>query len=156
MRRITAFTLVAAGLGLALVGCTSEPPQDAETEAAMQQWSSTLEADLPGDVTTIGGAPSYEDAPLTDSTRVDFESPATFERLEFSCFGDGTMSLSVRGDAASGTTSSTIENMQCAKSPHMVEMSMIGTDPLNHLSASGYGSSQQSAWLFVAYPTATG
>lgn len=151
MRRITASALAAAGLCLVVVGCTNGP-QAPEAEAAIQRWSSSLAADLPDAVTTIGGAPSHEDAPPAVGTRIDFDSPAVFERLEFSCFGDGTMSLSVKGDAANGTTSSTIEGMQCAESPHTIETSMIGTDPLDRLTASGYGSSQQSAWLFVAFP----
>jgi len=150
MFRRDASTIATVAIVLALVGCSDAPAPDPETEAAIQTWSADLEASLPNGVSTIGGSASFDDEP-TEGTRIDFETPASFDRLEFSCFGDGTMDLAVTAVATDGTTGSRIEELPCDESPHVLDRA-LNFGGLESLSADAYNSSDQSAWLLIAHP----
>lgn len=151
MFRRVAPAIAVAAITFALAGCSDAPAPDPETEAAIQAWSADLEASLPHGVSTMGGSASFDDEPA-EGTRIDFETPASFDRLEFSCFGDGAMDLAVTAVEAGGTTGSRLEELHCNESPHLLDRA-LNFGGLESLSADAYNSSDQSAWLLVAHPT---
>ena len=150
MLRRVASPIAIAAIAFVLAGCSDAPVSDPQTETAIQAWSADLEASLPSGVATIGGSASFDDEP-TEGTRIDFEIPVSFDRLEFSCFGDGVMDLAVTARSMDETTGSRVEQLRCDESPHALERA-LGSGPLESLAADAYNSTGQSAWLVAAHP----
>ena len=82
---------------------------------------------------------------------VDFDVPARVRRIEFSCFGGGSMSASGAAQAGSDAFSAVLGTFDCAQSPHEIDVALFGDGPLDSFNFVAGDSSQDSAWYVTVF-----
>ncbi|MFE6736467.1 hypothetical protein [Microbacterium sp. NPDC057650] len=146
MRRMLAGLMIAAG-ACALAGCAAfapPPPDDAEVQEWMQQQSDDAGANVGMMASSAGSAPASDEEGVT----LAFESPTDVTSIEFSCFGDDEMSVTVSVLSGDQGGSTGIENLRCDESPHRLEKS-IPTSDLDSISANASSTHGYGAWSVV-------
>lgn len=142
--------------GLVLVtGLTACATPSVDTEAldAWQERMSDLE--LPSDgLATMQGAtrPSDAESPRDEGITATLPHPAAVTTIEFSCFGEGSMSLSITSSGPESGAGATTDPLACAESPHDLGRVGIATGAgITSINASVTGSDRESAWRVVVH-----
>ncbi|MFB7249130.1 hypothetical protein [Microbacterium sp. NPDC056234] len=146
MKRLLSL-LVIAVLGAGLTGCKSVPqPPDPD---AVSEWIQEQSAsDRPG-LATMAGAPRNASGPTTEgeeSITVDFASATSVTGVEFSCFGEESMSVAFELRGAAETRSTGSDDLVCADSPHLLPEALDGVIGVSVSGTSEHGS---GAWSVV-------
>lgn len=135
-----------------LTACSDEPhdPQ------AVDQW---LEDNLPsadtGEVQIAMSGQSSAGSTREESghSGIAFEDPITISGVEFSCYGEGSMTLgleaSVEGNRETTGITTEMGSLDCAESPHVLEAGLFDGQPLGDLTVRRYDSDADSAWIFT-------
>ncbi|MGF6824192.1 hypothetical protein M2317_003121 [Microbacterium sp. ZKA21] len=148
MKRLS-FVVALTAVALGLAGCQSTPePPDADAVSSWMQEQSA--SDRPDSLATMAGAPtiassspSAEDA---EGIAVDFASAVNVTAVEFSCFGEERMSVSVEVRGAAETRSTGADDLVCADSPHLLTHALEDALRVDATSTSEYG---LGAWSVV-------
>ena len=146
VRRTAVAVLAAAGV-LVLVGCTQEPVDP----AAVARWSAARAAAVRDDEDVlvvlsadVGAGRSEE--PDRRSVGSTFAGPAEIDALEFSCFGDGTMSTQVELQSHGSTVTYGAEPMQCGAAPQRLRVPVRWRHEVDRVAFGGGDSTADSAW----------
>ncbi|GMA29513.1 hypothetical protein [Arenivirga flava] len=73
-----------------------------------------------------------------------FGEPVSFDRIEVSCFGEGTMRIGVQLRSGSIVTGTGLDDLRCGDGPRVVE-DVSAVRALDAVSATGSASSAPSA-----------
>lgn len=153
MRSVPALLLPAIAGVLLLAGCAAPPPVD---EAALNAWEKrqmATESDRDRGAmfaqesagqgaTGATGADDEVDHGIT----ISFAHPETLDHLEFSCFGDGHMSGSLR--VVSGSTSRLrfVDGLSCSDGEQRIDLQRSERPDVDSISFNGFDSDRDSAW----------
>lgn len=158
IRRTPPLALAVAATVLALCGCAPDDPDPAEVDA----WQSEtgLAAESGDDVLAVLTGVIPRDLELSDGVQVttDFDTPVTVSTVQFSCFGEGTMTLSISTIGGEGDSTSTAygsDPFACADSPHTLSADdiAIGGWSVSRLEAAGGENDRASAWVVAVHGT---
>lgn len=150
--RRAALGVFAAVLLTGLTACSQEPsdPQ------AISQWQDEHQPSADDhEYELVMSSLISADTPREDSGHVgiDFEDPLTISGVEFSCYGEGSMTLgleaSVEGNRETTGITTEMGPLDCAGSPHVLEVGLFDGQPLGDLMVRGYDSDADSAWIFT-------
>ncbi len=138
--------LAAVGV-LALAGCTPEPVDP----AAVDRWSASSDAAVEHDDDVLAVLSAQVGAGKTEerergSVAMTFAAPAEVDAVEFSCFGDGTMSGMLLLDARSTSRSLGLEPLQCGDGPHRLRVPATWRHHVDRVSFGAGDSTADSAW----------
>lgn len=144
-------TIAALTLILGLAACSDDPedrsvPPEIETWIE-QQHQSIDHDDLLGASSSVALVPEEDDADAEHDNfvRMSWGNPATVTGLEFSCFGDGAMAPRVTTRIDGVETSIESAELECAASPHDVQLGVIEDASVYWIEVRGYGHNGDSA-----------
>ena len=142
--------LGAVCITFALAGCASASvnSEDIEEWRVAQQSASSGEVAAALSANLVAGGPSVDGA---GEVTVDFDTPLTVKRIEFSCFGDGSMRAAAEARAGSNFVSAGLGTFDCSQSPHKIDVALFGGEPLDSFSFTGYDSTKDSAWYVTVH-----
>ncbi|RUQ96898.1 hypothetical protein [Labedella endophytica] len=158
IRRAPLLVLTAVATVIALAGCAPDDPDP----AAIDAWHSetAVSAEDGGDVVAVLTGVIPRGVRLADGVQVstDFDAPVRISGAEFSCFGEGTMTLSIStigGEGDSTSTAFASDPFACADSPHTLPADDILVDgrSISSLEAAGGENDRAGAWVLAVHGT---
>ncbi|SDQ91117.1 hypothetical protein SAMN02800687_3058 [Curtobacterium sp. UNCCL20] len=146
MRRTLPPLLVAALAALLLAGCTAQDPVD---RAALEQWKTDHDSAADDDLGVLAADvdPADPSPSSKDGITITFPEPEDIDHLEFTCFGDGTMSggLTIRSGSTSRNTQSA-EPMSCVDGTQRFPLPRTWRKAVEEVTFDAYDASKESTW----------
>ena len=86
-----------------------------------------------------------------EGVSISFDEPVTLDRVEFVCFGDGTMSGTITTDLASGGSAGESQSLACEQGTQVLAMPSAAGAEIVAMRFEAYDSSAESAWKVVLF-----
>lgn len=138
-----------------IVGLAACATPDVDVDALDAWREKASSAELPSDaVAAMSGTvtPSDGEPVQDDGVTVDLPDPAAVTTVEFSCFGDGTMSLSVTSSGPDSGAGFTTDPLLCGESPHdLGRVGIAGGVGITSITVSVSEADRESAWWVVVH-----
>ncbi|MBT1677667.1 hypothetical protein [Curtobacterium aurantiacum] len=150
MRSVPALLLPAIAGVLLLAGCSGPPPVD---EAALHAWEKrqmATESDRDRGAmfaqASAGQGATGDDDEADRGITISFAHPETLDHLEFSCFGDGHMSGSLRVVSGSMSRVRFVDELSCSDGEQHIDLQRSERADVDSISFNGFDSDRDSAW----------